>query len=122
MVLNAPRLAATLEFPEELRALQLPRMELLLELIDFIQRKPDASTAAILGHWQTQDQGDVIFQLAAREFLLPHEEQSPELSDALRRLRLQKVEQDLDQIIADGVKDKARFQELLHLQRELSKT
>ncbi|MDY6918997.1 MAG: DNA primase [Pseudomonadota bacterium] len=122
MVLNAPRLAATLEFPEELRALQLPRMELLLELIDFIQRKPDASTAAILGHWQNQDQGDVIFQLAAREFLLPHEEQSPELSDALRRLRLQKVEQDLDQIIADGVKDKARFQELLHLQRELSKT
>ncbi|MEZ5506453.1 MAG: hypothetical protein R3F38_10960 [Gammaproteobacteria bacterium] len=33
-------------------------------------------------------------------------EQTPELADALRRLRLHKIEQDLDQIIADGVKDK----------------
>ena len=44
-----------------------------------------------------------------------------ELEDALRKLQLQKVEQELDQIIEQGVKDKARFQELLHLQKQLSK-
>lgn len=121
MLLNAPRQAATLELPDELQQLALPRMATLLELFEFIRQKPDASTASILGHWQNRDDSDTIFKLAAKEFLLPNDEQSPELSDALRRLYLQKVEQDLDQIIAEGVKDKTRFKELLHLQKELSK-
>ncbi|RLT94224.1 DNA primase [Ketobacter sp.] len=121
MLLNAPRQAAELSLPDGLGELQLPRMETLLELFEFIKQKPDASTAAILGHWQNREDGATIFKLAAREFLLPNDEQSPELSDALRRLYLQKVEQDLDQIIADGVKDKNKFKELLHLQKELSK-
>ncbi|RLU03113.1 MAG: DNA primase, partial [Ketobacter sp.] len=121
MLLNAPRQAAALSLPDELQGLQLPRMATLLELFEFIKQKPDASTASILGHWQNREDGDTIFKLAAKEFLLPNDEQSPELSDAVRRLYLQKVEQDLDQIIADGVKDKNKFKELLHLQKELSK-
>jgi len=120
MLLNAPRQAAAMTLPDELDQLDLPRMAILLELFEFIKQKPEASTAAILGHWQNREDSEVIFKLAAREFLLPNDEQSPELSDALRRLYLQKVEQDLDQIIADGVKDKKRFKELLHLQKELS--
>ena len=121
MLLNAPRQAAALTLPDELQGLKLPRMATLLELFEFIKQKPDASTASILGHWQNREDGDTIFKLAAKEFLLPNDEQSPELSDAVRRLYLQKVEQDLDQIIADGVKDKNKFKELLHLQKELSK-
>lgn len=121
MLLNAPRQATGLTLPDELQQLQLPRMETLLELFEFIKQKPDASTAAILGHWQNRDDSDTIFKLAAKEFLLPNDEQGPELGDAIRRLYLQKVEQDLDQIIAEGVKDKTRFKELLHLQKELSK-
>lgn len=121
ILLNAPRQAAGTPLPDELHQLNLPRMPLLLELLQYLKQKPDASTAAILGHWQNQDGGEALFNLAAREFLLPNEEQYPELEDALRRLRLQKVEQDLDQIIAGGVKDKDRFKQLLHLQKELSK-
>jgi DNA primase len=121
ILLNAPRQAAGTPLPDELQQLDLPRMPLLLELLQYLKQKPDASTAAILGHWQNQDGGDALFNLAAREFLLPNEEQFPELEDALRRLRLQKVEQDLDQIIAGGVKDKDRLKQLLHLQKELSK-
>ncbi|AUM13984.1 DNA primase [Ketobacter alkanivorans] len=121
MLLNAPRQAAAVSLPDDLQKLSLPRMDMLLELFEFIKKKPDASTAAILGHWQNREDGDTIFKLAAREFLLPNDEQSPELSDALRRLYLQKIEQDLDQIISEGVKDKTRFKELLHLQKELSK-
>lgn len=121
LLLNAPRQAATMELPQELHELSLPRMEVLLELFEFIKLKPDASTAAILGHWQNRDNGETVFKLAAKEFLLPNDDQTPELDDAVRRLYLQKVEQDLDQIIADGVKDKTRFKELLHLQKELSK-
>ncbi|HVK99504.1 MAG TPA: toprim domain-containing protein, partial [Dongiaceae bacterium] len=121
ILLNAPRQAAGTDLPEDLNQLNLPRISLLLDLMTYLQQKPDASTAAILGHWQNRDGGDTLFGLAAREFLLPNEEQSPELADALRRLRLQKVEQDLDQIIAEGVQDKDRFKQLLHLQKELSK-
>ncbi len=93
-----------------------------MEILDYLKQRPDVSTASVLGYWQNRNDGDVVFELAAREFLLPHNDQSPELSDAIRRLYLQKVEQDLDQIIADGVKDKTRFKELLHLQKELSKS
>ena len=120
LLLNAPREAAHQTLPQELDQLSQPNMALLLELFHFLQQRPDASTAAILGHWQSRDNAAVIFELAAREFLLPHEERTPELADALRRLQLLKVEQDLDQIIADGVKDKERFKQLLHLQKELS--
>ncbi len=120
MLLNAPQEAASHDLPAELEQLELPNMKLLLKLFHHLHQKPDASTAAILGHWQNQDDSEAIFELAAREFLLPHQEQTPELADALRRLRLQKVEQDLDQIITEGVKDKERFKQLLHLQKELS--
>lgn len=121
LLLNAPRQANGLELPPGLKELNLPRIDILWELLDFIHQKPQASTAAILGHWQNREDGEAVFNLAAREFLLPHDEQAPELKDAIRRLYLQKVEQDLDQIIAEGVQDKTRFKELLHLQKELSR-
>ena len=121
MLLNAPRQATTTELPEGLDQLTLPHMEVLLELFQFLREKPGLSTASILGHWQNRPHNDVIFTLAAKEFLLPNDDQAPELEDALRKLQLQKVEQELDQIIEQGVKDKARFQELLHLQKQLSK-
>lgn len=121
MLLNAPRQAADAPLPEGLDKLTLPNMEVLLELFDFLSKNPELSTASILGHWQNHQHSDVIFKLAAKEFLLPNDDQQPELEDALRKLQLQKVEQELDQIIEQGVKDKARFKELLHLQKELSK-
>lgn len=120
VLLTSPQEAANIEFPAELRDLNLPYVSLLVKLIDYLRHKPDTSTAAILGRWQNEEEGNVLFELAAQEFLLPHQEQTPELADALRRLRLHKIEQDLDQIIADGVKDKDRFKQLLHLQKELS--
>lgn len=120
MLLNAPQEAAHQPLPEDVEQLNLPHVDVLLELFQFLRQRPDASTATILGHWQNRDNAEVIFGLAAREFLLPHREQTPELADALRRLRLHKIEQDLDQIIAEGVKDKERFKQLLHLQKELS--
>lgn len=119
MLLNAPQEAAGLPVPEELAELDQPHADLLLELFRFLRQKPDASMAAILGHWQNRDSGETIFALAAREFLLPHQEQTPELADALRRLRLLKVEGDLDKLIQSGVKDTRRLSELLHLQTQL---
>lgn len=120
MLLNAPQEAARLPLPAEVEELNLPHIDILLELFRFLHQRPDASTATILGHWQNRTNAEVIFELAAREFLLPRQEQTLELADALRRLRLHKIEQDLDQIIAEGVKDKERFKQLLHLQKELS--
>ena len=121
MLLNAPQEAANQSLPEGVDQLDLPHVGLLIKLFHHLQTRPDASTAAILGHWQNDEDGDLIFSLAAREFLLPHQDQTPELADALRRLRLRKVEQDLEQIISEGVKDKDRLKELLHLKKELSR-
>ena len=120
MLLNSPRQAALTQLPEDLAQLQLPHMEVLVDLYGFIRENPELSTASILGHWQNHDHGHTIFKLAASEFLLANDQQNPELEDAIRKLQLQKVEQDLDKIIAEGVKDKERFKQLLELQKQLS--
>lgn len=120
VLLTAPQEATKVNVPDDIRELNLPHISLLIKLLDYLRHKPDTSTAAILGRWQSEEDGNVLFELAAQEFLLPHHDQTPELQDSLRRLRLLKVEQDLDQIIAEGVKDKERFKQLLHLKKELS--
>lgn len=104
VILNNPRAAS-----------ELPDVGLLFEILRFMKQRPEASTAAILGAFQNKEGGEVLFKLAAREFLLPND---PTQIDQ-RSAELAEVEAELDKIIADGVQDKERFKELLYRQRAL---
>lgn len=120
-LLQSPRQATDIEIPREVYELTLPHMGLLIELLDYLSKHPSASTAALLGRWHATEEGEHLAALAAREFLQSSGPLQNELGDALRKLHLIRVEQELDALISANIPDKTRFRELLHLKQELSR-
>ena len=120
IILHTPKDTENTDLPNNLLNFQSPYMELLRDLFALLKERPNASTAAILGRWHATEEGEHLAQLAAKEFLIPHEISEPELQEALQKLELAKVESDLDELIKDGAKDKTKLRELLKLQRSLA--
>lgn len=120
-LLQSPRQASEIVVPREVYELTLPHMGLLLELLEYLSKHPAASTAALLGRWHATEDGEHLATLAAREFLQASGPLQNELGDALRKLHLMRVEQELDALISANIPDKTRFRELLHLKQELSR-
>lgn len=96
LLLQQPQLAQQVGSIDWLQTIQLPNIELLIELIQLIQQKPDISTAYLFGHWHNTEQGEQIAQLAAQEFLLQSAEHAVVFSDALKKLADIKRQQDLE--------------------------
>ena len=46
------------------------KKKILTEMITLLEHKPDASTATILGYFQSHPFGNVVFKLAGEEFLI----------------------------------------------------
>jgi DNA primase len=120
-LLQSPRQAAETQVPREVYELTLPHMGLLIELLEYLSAHPNASTAALLGRWHATEEGEHLAALAAKEFLQAVGPLQNELGDALRKLHLMRVEQELDALISANIPDKTRFRELLHLKQELSR-
>lgn len=120
-LLQSPRQASDIQIPREVYELSLPHMSLLIELLEYLSQHPSASTAALLGRWHATDEGEHLAALAAKEFLQASGPLQNELGDALRKLHLIRVEQELDALISANIPDKTRFRELLHLKQELSR-
>ena len=120
-LLFSPHQAGNVQVPAAVRDLQLPNMALLLELLEYLTAHPNASMASLLGRWHATDDGEQLAALAAREFLLAQDHMHDELGDALRRLHLVRVEQELETVIRDKIPDPGRLKELLHLKQELSR-
>lgn len=120
-LLQSPRQASDIQVPREVYELTLPHMSLLIELLEYLSQHPGASTAALLGRWHATEEGEHLAALAAKEFLQANGPLQNELGDALRKLHLIRVEQELDALISANIPDKTRFRELLHLKQELSR-
>lgn len=120
-LLQSPRQASDIQIPREVYELTLPHMSLLIDLLEYLSQHPSASTAALLGRWHATDDGEHLAALAAKEFLQANGPLQSELGDALRKLHLIRVEQELDALISANIPDKTRFRELLHLKQELSR-
>jgi DNA primase len=120
-LLFSPQQAGQVQVPEAVRELKLPNIALLLELLEYLAAHPHASLASLLGRWHATEEGEQLAVLAAREFLLAQDHMHDEVADALRRLHLVKVEQELEILIRDKIPDTGRLRELLHLKQELSR-
>lgn len=120
-LLQSPLQASETQVPQEVYELTLPHMSLLLELLEYLGQYPRASTAALLGRWHATEDGEHLAALAAKEFLQSSGPLHNELGDALRKLHLMRVEQELDALIGANIPNPNRFRELLHLKQELSR-
>lgn len=102
--------------------------ELLLEMLELLQKEPDTPTASLLGSWLNTDKHEYAARLLGFEDLLEDEQKSrQEFLDALERLRSERRRQQLEQELAAleslqhrSDEQKARYRELLtalHSQR-----
>jgi DNA primase len=121
ILLQQPSLAMNLEGHHAFAGLRLPGIELLLELLELVQQRPDISTGALLEHFNDREEQAALHKLAAQ--VLPGDEASwgQELQDAVIQLEKQLLQQRLDELQAkqrqQGLDDTDKYE-----LRELLKT
>ena len=100
ILLQQPSLALSLEGHHAIAGLRLPGIELLLELLELVQQRPDISTGALLEHFDGREEQAALHRLAA--VALPGDEASwtQELHDAIVQLEKQLLQQRLDELQA----------------------
>ncbi|MFV0275595.1 MAG: DNA primase [Parahaliea sp.] len=70
LLLHRPE-AAQLADPESLATLEGDDMALLVDMLQLLHRRPESSTAMLLGHWHNTPPGDLLNRLAGQERLIP---------------------------------------------------
>ena len=100
ILLQQPSLALGLEGHHAIAGLRLPGIELLLELLELVQQRPDISTGALLQHFDGREEQAALHRLAA--VALPGDEASwtQELHDAVVQLEKQLLQQRVDELLA----------------------
>ena len=99
-LLHAPSLAQEVEPPYGFASLRLPGVELLVELLDIVQARPEISTGALLEHFAEREELAALQKLAMQQ--LPGElaHWRAELHDAVVQLEKQTLQQRLDELQA----------------------
>jgi DNA primase len=100
LLLQQPSLAASLEGHHAVAGLRLPGIELLLELLELVQQRPDISTGALLQHFDGREEQAALHRLAAID--LPGDEATwvEELHDAIAQLEKQLLLQRIEDLNA----------------------
>lgn len=100
ILLQQPSLAMNLEGHHAFAGLRLPGIELLVELLELVQQRPDISTGALLEHFNDRQEQAALHKLAAQA--LPGDEAvwAQELQDAVIQLEKQLLQQRLDELQA----------------------
>ncbi|MBP3983722.1 DNA primase [Pseudoxanthomonas helianthi] len=99
-LLHSPSLALAVEPPYGFANLRHPGVELLVELLDIVQARPEISTGALLEHFAERDELAALQKLAMQQ--LPGEETHwrAELLDAVAQLEKQTLQQRLEELQA----------------------
>ena len=70
----------------QLEGLDFEGSQLLLDLLQLLQRRPESSTAMLLGHWYGTPEGNLLNRLAGQERLIPATGIEQEFTDTLLAL------------------------------------
>ena len=71
LLLHRPDIAGQAKDLDALRQLEGADIELLIQLLELLQRRPESNTAMILGHWYGTPAGERLNHLASQERLIP---------------------------------------------------
>jgi DNA primase len=94
-LLRKPALAQQAGDYGRLVKMETPGIGLLVEMLDLLRVNPHFTTATVLEHWRESEHVRALARLARDEALVPYEELDREFLDALRRLQLGYVEQQI---------------------------
>ena len=125
ILLQQPSLALGIDGHRTLSGLRLPGIELLIELLELVQQRPEITTGAVLEHFTGRDEQAALHKLAAIE--LPGDEQAwaQELHDAMLQMEKQLLQQRLEELQAKQLHqglddtDKYELRELLKARASL---
>ncbi|ALN89481.1 MULTISPECIES: DNA primase [Lysobacter] len=124
VLLQKPSLAAVLQPPYRFAALRQPGIELLIEIVDVVQQRPEISTGALLEHFAEHEQSAALKKLASQTLPGGEETLQREFLDAIGQLETQTVVQRLDELQAQqrevGLDDAGKRELLTLLQARLS--
>lgn len=125
ILLQQPSLALGIDGHRGLSGLRLPGIELLIELLELVQQRPEITTGALLEHFTAREEQAALHKLAAIE--LPGDEQAwaQELHDAMLQMEKQLLQQRLEELQAKQLQqglddtDKYELRELLKARASL---
>ncbi len=129
LLLHKPS-AATIADPGELADLDGDDATLLRDMLTLLQRRPDSSTAMLLGHWYGTPEGELLNRLAGQERLIPTEGIEEQFRDTISRLVLlpqrARLAAQVDKLRSTDyalmhVGQKQELKELLHQLQQLDK-
>ncbi|MFQ5488299.1 MAG: DNA primase [Gammaproteobacteria bacterium] len=116
LLLHQPALAREAGEPGQLRGLDLPGVDLLIEMLELLQENPHFNTGTLLEHWREHRYGAHLTRLAQQEEHLKAEDMVREFADVLQRLRAQRIVQEIETLYRKPSleeADKRRLQALL---------
>ncbi|MFN2309971.1 MAG: toprim domain-containing protein, partial [Gammaproteobacteria bacterium] len=129
LLLHKPDAAATAD-PGTLADVEGDDATLLRDMLTLLQRRPDSSTAMLLGHWYGTPEGELLNRLAGQERLIPTDGIEEQFRDTLSRLvllpQLARLQAQVDKLRSTdyalmGAQQKQELKELLHQLQQLDK-
>ena len=97
VLLQQPALAASLE-GHHIVGLRLPGVDLLLEMLDIVDARPDISTGALIAHFEGRQEHQWLNTLATQTLPGDTDSWRQELHDAVTQLEMQLVQQRIDEL------------------------
>ncbi|KAA1192022.1 DNA primase [Pseudohalioglobus sediminis] len=102
LILHQPEIARTVK-TASLEALSGDDVNLLRDLIELVQRRPESNTGMLLGHWYGTPEGELLSRLAGQERLIPSAGIEQQFSDIMHSLadrlpRESKLAQQVDKL------------------------
>ena len=102
LLLEQPALGARIAPPYGFADLDLPGVELLVELLELTAGNPHLSTGGLLEHWRGRSEESHLARLASTPLMVPADGCEQELSGAVQRLVEQRNSQRAEQLLFKG--------------------
>ena len=99
LLLNRPSLVSSVGDISTLAEVRVPGTALLAEMLEFLQVRPNVSTAVLIEHYRDRKEAALLAKLAGQETYLHEEQMDKEFKDTLVQLENQGSEYELDQLL-----------------------
>jgi DNA primase len=119
LLLHYPQLAKYAVDLDQIANIDLPYMQLLIQLLTLLKQHPNFTTANILEHWRDKKETQLLAKLTASEIPIAAQNLQNEFTDTIKRLREHSNEQTIQKLLQEtnngniSPNDKYRLQKLI---------